>query len=110
MANSELSPHDDSNGMPKIPPEIIRMFANLPNTFEERYETLHKVDPDMVRELFIAADNYAHRDMKQKRAFAAGALFMYGLLQYEEQRKYFESLLNTTKTDDGDGEDPQLST
>lgn len=110
MANNELSPNDDSNGMPKIRPEIIRMFADLPNSFEERYATLHKIDPDMMREIFIAADNYSHRDMKQKRAFAAGALFMYGLMQYEEQRQHFESLLPTTTTDDGDGEDQQLST
>jgi hypothetical protein len=110
MANSELSPNDDARGKPKIPPEIIRMFANLPNSFEERYEALYIIDPDMTRELFIAADNYAHSDMKQKRAFAAGALFMYGLLQYDEQRKYFESLLPTTTNDDVDGEDQQPST
>jgi hypothetical protein len=109
MANNEPSPHDNSNDMRKIPPEIIRMFANLPNTFEERYETLNQADPNMLRELFVAADNYAHRDMKQKRAFAAGALFMYGLLQYEEQRKYFDSLLITAENNVDNNEDSQSS-
>jgi hypothetical protein len=105
MTNNERSPHDNASGTPKIPPEIIRLFMNLPNSFEEQFRALREHDPDMARELFIAADNYAHRDLKQKRAFAAGALFMYGLLQYDQQRKYFESLLEAPTNDD-DGEVP----
>lgn len=110
MAHSEQSPRDDTNDMPRIPPEIIRMFTNLPNSFEERDEALRQDNPDMAREIFIAADRYAHRDMKQKRAFAAGALFMYGLLRYDKQRKYFETLLDTSTSGDDGGEDQPLST
>jgi hypothetical protein len=106
MADYERTPRDSSSGVPKIPPEIIRLFINLPNSFEEQFRDLREHDPDLARELFIAADNYAHRDIKQKRAFAAGALFMYGLLQYDQQRKYFESLLQTPTTDDDDEAQP----
>lgn len=107
MASGETPSREEPHNLPKISPEIIRTFADLPNTIEERYRALRDYDPDMARELFITADNYGHDDMKQKRAFAAGALFMYGLLQYDRQRKHLETLISPPTSDDADDEDQQ---
>lgn len=102
MDTNESQSFDAFSGVPKVTPDEIRAFKIQPNSLEDRFKDLQHDNPELAREVFVDAHNNSRNDMDKKRAYAAGALFMYGLWLRHEQDKVLESLFQETETSDGD--------
>jgi hypothetical protein len=103
VATNESQSSDAFSGIPKVTPDMIRAFKSLPESLEDQFNELRRDNPELAREVFIDAHNSSGADMDKKRAFASGALFMYGLIKFDKQYRLLESLFNEpTIVDDGD--------
>ncbi|MNL59992.1 hypothetical protein D3C87_1837660 [compost metagenome] len=108
MDTNESHSFDTSSGIPKVTPDDIRAFKSQPNFFDDEFKDLQHDNPELAREIFIDAHNTAKSDMDKKRAYAAGALFVYGLWLRQEQDKVLGSFPDAAEISDGDvGEAPQ---
>lgn len=109
MATNESQSPDTFPGVPKVTPDEIHALKAQPNSLEDRFNDLQHDNPELARELFVDAHNNSKNDMDKKRAYAAGALFMYGLWLRHEQDKVLGSLFQEVGFSDGDvDEAPQL--
>ncbi len=107
MANNYYySPDDSPLGLPRVSPEMIKAYKNIPRRFHEDFQKLQEAYPHLAKELVIQAENYS-KDLSDKRAFAFGALFMYTLLSHSAQSTALEQLLEVSFSD-GDGDEDQL--
>jgi len=102
MATNESQSHDAFSGIPKITPDEIHAFRAQPDSLEDRFKDLQHDNPELAREVFIDAHNNSKKDMDKKRAYTAGALFMYGLWLRHEQDKILGELLKEVEISDGD--------
>lgn len=107
MTANESNPFDAFSGIPKITPDEIHAFKAQPDSLEDRLKDLRHDNPELAREVFVDAHNNSRNDMDKKRAYAAGALFMYGLWLRHEQDKVLGSFLEPTTGDDVDDEAQQ---
>lgn len=99
---NESHSSDAFPGVPKVTPDEIRAFKLHPNSLDDRFKDLRHDNPELARELFIDAHNNSRNDMDKKRAYAAGALFMYGLWLRHEQDKVLGSLFEGVEVSDDD--------
>lgn len=99
---NESHPFDAFSGIPKVTPDDIRAFKSQPNLLDDGFKDLQSDNPELAREIFIDAHNNAKSDIDKKRAYAAGALFVYGLWLRQEQDKALGSFPDIAETNDGD--------
>lgn len=101
---SEQHGFEDFTGVPRVSQESIEALRLQPFDFEESYSKLQEENPELARELMLAAEKYASRNLKMKRAFARGALFLYLQLANSMESAHLNALLGETPND-GDVDD-----
>lgn len=110
MADNERYPRDFSTGLPKISPELIAAYNARPHDFEREYARLKAEQDAAARELITGIQGVDPHSLAIKRAFAQGALFMYGILRTAAQAERLQRMFEDEPTGDGDGgEDQPLS-
>lgn len=104
MADNERYSRDHSPGLPEVSPELIAAYNAQPHDFEEDFTKLKDEQGAVARELVTGIHGVDPHFLAVKRAFAQGALYMYGILrsaaQSEQLRQMFEE-----PTDGGDGDE-----
>lgn len=108
MTANESHSSDPFSGIPEVTPSMIRAYKQLPDSFNDQFHELKRDNPELAKEIFIDAHNSSPNDIERKRAYAAGALFMYGLIKFDRQYTLFESLMQEATGDDVGDEAPQL--
>lgn len=108
MTSEQYKP-ESTIGVPCISPVSIEALRLQPFDFEEAYSKLQEENPDLARELFLAAEQYASKDIEIKRAFARGALFLYLQFASSMESAQLGALLESSSAGDVDDEDQPLS-
>jgi hypothetical protein len=109
VANNERYSHDPSPGLPEVSPELIAAYNAQPHDFEEDFTRLKAEQGPVAHELVTGIHGVDPHFLAIKRAFAQGALYMYGMLRTAAQAEQLRQMFEET-TDDGDGgEDRPLS-
>lgn len=108
MANNERYSPDNLPGLPIVSPDVIKTYKNQPHTLDE---VINKLKQDgneaLVYEFITGVQGIDPRFLEIKRAFAEGALYMYGILDAAAQVNHLEQQFNLDTSGDGDVEDPQ---
>jgi hypothetical protein len=97
-------------GVPYISPVSIEALRLQPFNFEEAYSKLQEENPDLARELLLAAERYASKNTEIKRAFARGALFLYLQFANSTESAQLDTLLETSSDGGDDDAGRPLST
>ena len=103
MAGEYYNP-ENLTGIPHVSLETIEALRLQPFDFEEAYGKLEEENPELARELLIAAEIYTPRNIEMKRAFARGALFLYLHLASSVESTQLNTLLKISTSDGGDGD------
>lgn len=90
----------------RISPEGVAAYLSQSYDFEDEFLRLKHENPVVALAIMQASERGAP-DIAQKRAFARGALFIYGLLRHHEEAASLKAHFELSSTDDvSDGEVP----
>ena len=108
MADNERYSHDPSPGLPEVSPELISAYNAQPHAFETEYIRLKAEQAAIAHDLATGVQGIDPRFLELKRAFAQGALYMYGILRTATQAEHLQQMFDQPNGDD-DGEGRPLS-
>lgn len=107
MADNERYARDPTPGLPEVTPELIAAYNAQPHFFEAEYARLKAEQAALARELVTGVQGVDPHFLAVKRAFAQGALYMYGVLRTAAQSEQLQKMFDHPVSDGDDGEDQQ---
>jgi hypothetical protein len=108
VADNERHPRTTPSGLPYVSPDAVEAFKSQSHDFEESFFELKEDNPVLAQDLTTGYDALDPLYLAKKRAFAAGALYVYGLLMRLAEANRLAEQFELTDGDD-DGEDRPLS-
>lgn len=108
MTSNERYSQDPFAGLPDISPELVEIYSQQQHSFEADFRRLKERYPAVAHDLITGVQDVDSEELRIKRAFAQGALYMCGLFAAAVQTEHLRKLFETTGGDD-DGASPPLS-
>jgi hypothetical protein len=109
VADNERYSRDHPPGLPEVSPELIAAYNAQPHDFEGDFTRLKAEQDAIARELVTGIHGVDPHFLAIKRAFAQGALYMYGILRSAAQSEQLQRMFEDPTAGDGDDEGRPLS-